>query len=92
MEVYRAESREILRRFVQRKIDERQCVSGLDAALAGVIPTLKPSDIPTLREIMRANHEEFQLELERRKAGDRRERIVTTAVQGFPTPLTRLPS
>jgi hypothetical protein len=67
MEAYRAEIREILRRFVQRKIDHQQCVTALEAALAGVIHTLKPSDIPRLREVMRANREEIAFELERRK-------------------------
>jgi hypothetical protein len=38
MEVYKQETREMIRRFMLRQLSFPNCIAGLDAALAGVLP------------------------------------------------------
>jgi len=49
VEVYESEANEIVRRFLAHKLSFPQCIAGLDAALAGLIPRLTavPLDYPT---------------------------------------------
>ena len=49
MEVYKRETKEILKRYAERKISHQECIAALDAVLNGLISTLTPSDIPLLR-------------------------------------------
>lgn len=56
MEVYRSETREILKRFVENRITRAECIAALDSALAAVIPDLDPADLPTVQAIMADNY------------------------------------
>ena len=67
MEVFRSETREVLRRFLRRRLSFPECIATLDAALAGVLPRLQPSDLPALREAMLANNDIVMEEMERRE-------------------------
>src|ERR1700694_5469544 len=67
MEVYKTETREVLRRFLRRRLSFTDCIAALDAALAGVLPRLQPSELPALREAMLANNAIVMEEMERRE-------------------------
>ena len=67
MEVYKAESQEILRRFVARRITHQECVAALDAALAGVFPRLTVADLAAVQFEVEANHRKVAAELRRRQ-------------------------
>jgi hypothetical protein len=64
MEVYKSESREIIRRFLARRLTFPQCVTALDAALAGV-PILTGDELAQLRVVVLANNETVMKEMER---------------------------
>ena len=66
MEEYERETQEILKRFLERSLGFPDCIAALDAALAGLIPTLTGEQIPRLRVVMLANNEIVMKEMERR--------------------------
>ena len=66
MEVYKAEAREIIRRFVERQITHQQCVAALDIALAGVFPRLTVADLATIQAEHDTNYQKIEAELKRR--------------------------
>jgi hypothetical protein len=66
MEVYERETQEVIRRFLDRRISFAECIAALDAALAGLIPTLTGEQIPRLRIVMLANNEIVMKEMARR--------------------------
>jgi hypothetical protein len=66
MEVYKSETREVLDRFLARRLNFPSCIAALDAALAGLLPRLRPDELPALRELMLANNEIVMKEMERR--------------------------
>lgn len=70
MQVYRTETREIVRRFLRHKISFPECIAALDAAVAALMPRLKGEDIPKLHIEMPANNEVVMKEMERRGLGD----------------------
>ncbi len=67
MEVYKNETREVIRRFLEYKLSFPDCIAALDAALAGLIPTLDPAELGSLRALMLANNETVMQEMERRE-------------------------
>ncbi len=69
MDVYERETKEIIKRFLERRLNFAQCVAALDAALAGLIPTLNGEEIPRLRTIMLANNETVMQEMQWRGGG-----------------------
>ena len=66
MEVYERETQEVLKRFLERRLNLADCIAALDAALAGLVPMLTGEQIPRLRTIMLANNEIVMKEMERR--------------------------
>ena len=64
--LYESETSEIIRRFLAQKLTFAECISSLDAALAGMIPRLTGEQIKRLRIVMLANNEIVMKELERR--------------------------
>jgi hypothetical protein len=66
MELYKSECREIIRRFLARKLSFADSIAALDTALAGFMPILKPGELPALRALMFANNEIISKEMERR--------------------------
>ena len=66
MEVYECETQEVIKRFLERRLSFAECIAALDAALAGLIPTLTGEEIPRLRVVMLANNEIVMKEMERR--------------------------
>src|SRR3954470_332998 len=66
MEVYKSETREVLERFLSRRIGYGECIAALDAALAGVLPRGSSDELPGLRELMLANNAAVSKEMERR--------------------------
>jgi hypothetical protein len=67
VEVYKRETREVIKRFLERKISFPECICALDAALAALILLLDPSDLAPLRASMLANNETVMQEMERRE-------------------------
>ena len=68
MEVYKSETREVIRRFLLRQLSFPNCIAALDAALAGLVPRLTAEQIAPLRAIILANNETVMKEMERRGA------------------------
>jgi hypothetical protein len=66
MEVYKSETKEVLSRFLGRRLSFPACIAALDAALAGLLPRVRPEELPTLRELMLANNAVVMKEMERR--------------------------
>jgi|KBSMisStandDraft_5_1062788.scaffolds.fasta_scaffold107468_2 hypothetical protein len=66
MEVYKSETKEVLSRFLSRRLSFPDCIAALDAALAGLLPRLRPEELPALRELMLANNAVVMKEMERR--------------------------
>lgn len=66
MEVYKSETREVLDRFLGRRLSFPACIAALDAALAGLLPRLRQEELPALRELMLANNAIVMKEMERR--------------------------
>ena len=64
MEVYKSETKEILRRFVEREIDFPECIAALDAALSG--PLANNEQVQAVREILLANNDAVMEEMGRR--------------------------
>ena len=56
MEVYRRETKESIRRFLLRQLSFAKTIAALDAALAGVLPRLKPEQLDEVRTVMLANN------------------------------------
>jgi hypothetical protein len=70
VEVYRNETRQIIRRFLLGRLSFASCISRLDAALVHLIPRLKPEQLDALRTVMLANNEQVMKEMENRPLGD----------------------
>jgi hypothetical protein len=66
MEVYKSETKEVLSRFLGRRLSFPDCIAALDAALAGLLPRLRPEELPALRELVLANNAVVMAEMERR--------------------------
>jgi len=66
MEVYKSETREVLNRFLGRRLSFPVCIAALDSALAGLLPRLRTEELPALRELMLANNAIVMKEMERR--------------------------
>ncbi len=66
MEVYKSETREILKRFLSNRLSFPHCIAALDAALAGLIPNLSSDQIEPLRAILLDNNATVMKEMERR--------------------------
>jgi len=63
VDVYKQETREILRRFLAHELSFPDCIAALDAALAGLLPTLKPEQLDEVRLVMIANNERVMDEM-----------------------------
>lgn len=67
VEVYKSETREVLRRFLARRLNFPECIAALDAALADVLPRLKPEQINEIRAVALANNQRVMEEMQRRR-------------------------
>jgi hypothetical protein len=76
MEVYKSETREILRRFRSGRLSYPECVAALDSALAALVPRLTDGQLEELRAVLAANHEEMLLQ--RNRSDEPPEALVTT--------------
>jgi predicted Zn-ribbon and HTH transcriptional regulator len=72
VEVYKRETREIIRRFLIHNLSFPSCIAALDAALAGLLPRLQPDQIEKVRAVMLANNEQVMEEMARRSKKARR--------------------
>ena len=68
MEVFKRETKIVVDRFLHHRITFPKCIAALDAALAGLIPTLTAKQIAPLRAIMLANNATVMEEIEKRWA------------------------
>jgi len=66
VEVYKRETREIIRRFLSRQLSFPNSIAALDAALAGLMPRLQPEQIDEVRAVMLANNDIVMTEMQRR--------------------------
>jgi hypothetical protein len=67
MQVYKAETAEILTRFMEGRITHTECTAALDSALASVIPGLSPLELHSVQMTMADNLTELAREVGRRK-------------------------
>jgi hypothetical protein len=63
MEVYKSESREIIRRYLTGQISRDDCVNSLEAAVAGLIPFLKMEDVPEVLAVISETTETLAKEM-----------------------------
>jgi hypothetical protein len=68
MDVFKSETREIIRRFLARQLGFPRCIAMLDSALADVRPRLTSEQLPVLRALVLTNNETVMKEMERRTA------------------------
>jgi hypothetical protein len=68
MQVYKNETREVIKRFLDHRLSYRECICSLDAALAALIPRLQCEELPVLQELMSFDREIVMAELKRRAA------------------------
>jgi CRP/FNR family cyclic AMP-dependent transcriptional regulator len=66
MEVYKRETREVIRRFLAHRLSFPDCIAALDAALADLTSRLAPEQLPPLRALMLENNDMVMKEMERR--------------------------
>ena len=72
MKAYNGETQRVLKLFLRHNLSFPNCISALDAALAGLIPRLDAAryqeELPAIRAVMLANNETVMKEMERRAA------------------------
>ena len=93
MEVYKSETKEVLSRFLGRRLSFPGCIAALDAALAGLLPRLRAEELPALRELMLVNNAIVMKEMERRGQRKKAKAPATDAPQpkaATPIPLATL--
>jgi hypothetical protein len=56
VEVYKAETVEIFRRYRTGLITRRACINALDAAVAGLVPRLRPEELAPLKAVLEHNN------------------------------------
>ena len=66
MEVYKSETREVIKRFLARRLNFPQCIAALDAALADLNSRLTVEEIAPLRTLVLGNNEIVMKEMMRR--------------------------
>jgi CRP-like cAMP-binding protein len=66
MEVYKRETREVIRRFLGHRISFPACVAALDAAFADLMPRLTNEEFAPLRALILENNNMVMKEMERR--------------------------
>jgi hypothetical protein len=75
VEVYKSETKEVMNRFLHRRLKFPDCISALDAALAGLIPRLYAEQHDELRTVMLTNNEIVMKEMEKRSAQIEKQRV-----------------
>ena len=83
MEVYKRETREVVKRFLIHQLSFPSCIAALDAALAGVIPRLLPGQLNEVRAVMLANNNQVMEEMARRSLQKAQKDITTVAQQRY---------
>jgi CRP/FNR family cyclic AMP-dependent transcriptional regulator len=66
VEVYKSETREVIKRFIAHRLSFPECIAALDAALADLTLRLHPKQLPALRALMLENNDMVMKEMERR--------------------------
>jgi CRP/FNR family transcriptional regulator, cyclic AMP receptor protein len=66
MEVYKRETREVIKRFLNRRLSFDDCMGALDAALAGLTSRLTGEQIAPLRALILENNDIVMKEMQRR--------------------------
>ena len=66
MEVYKAETAAILKRYRAGQTTHKGCIAALNAAVAKLVPRLKAEQVESLRALYKANNEAVAREVKRR--------------------------
>jgi CRP-like cAMP-binding protein len=66
MDVYKSETREVIKRFLNRRIGFEECMAALDAAFSDVASRLTSEQMVSLRALVMENNEIVMKEMERR--------------------------
>jgi hypothetical protein len=66
VEVYKRETREVIRRFLLRQLSFPNTIAALDASLAGLLPRLQSEQFDEVRAALLANNETVMDEMQRR--------------------------
>ena len=67
MEVYKTETRKVIKRFLHYQLSFGGCIRALDGALGKLIPRLTQEDLPALRTLILSNNTIVMREMERRR-------------------------
>jgi len=67
MEVFKRETEEVIRRFRRGSLSHRECLTALDAALAGAVAWLTADQLDSVRAVTGAANDAVMQEMERRK-------------------------
>lgn len=67
LEVYKRNTQEIVRRFLDHRITFAGCMAALDAAFGVLLPKLKPEQLPDVRTVVLANNERVMAEMHKRE-------------------------
>jgi hypothetical protein len=70
MEVYKSETREVIRRFLDHRLTLPECMTALEDALADLIPRLHGETSATLPALIARNNAIALKEMERRRSED----------------------
>ena len=70
MDVFKSETREIIRRFLAHQLSFPRCIGMLDSALADVRPRITSEQLPALRYLVLTNNETVMKEMEKRATKD----------------------
>jgi hypothetical protein len=68
MQVYERETKEVILRFLSRKLTFPACIAALDASLSRLIQEMRPARLYVLRDLMLANNDLVMDEMARRAA------------------------
>jgi hypothetical protein len=67
MDVYKRETEELMRRFLDGRMTHSECIAAMDAALAAVIPGMKEADLEKVQNIVSESQRAIAEEIGRRK-------------------------
>src|ERR1035437_10870048 len=66
MEVYKGETREVIKRFLNHRLSFPDCIAALDAAFRSLTPRLTGEQFAPLRALILENNDMVMKEMERR--------------------------
>jgi hypothetical protein len=73
METYKSEAAEIFKRFMERRITEKECIAALDSAIVAALLSVPPESLQSLRDSAILDYQAFKDEVAERSGFKSRE-------------------